>query len=255
MIRGSRFFVVCVVVMLLAVRWQPADAAGHNGYLYASSSYDALYQDMISSLSLYDPLRAGLGTRPYLQFDVNTDTRSRGGYVPQVYNDNYALAAAGMEFMNSKGFRAAAQLGLTAQVGSAAAHPSGGDIRVSTSWFRGWGGPAASRHWYGNFSTGANYLSRYHVATAWSGIELGSSLRANKSRIDLFARGDGYFETNAQYYPPSIDGSLGMRLRSARGTGFALEFSEKAGSYLRAVSSRASNFSGYQAMLTYGSVL
>ena len=256
MSRSSRTFGVWAITVLLAVSSQPAYAANRDGYLYAASFYDGLYQDDVQSLSLYDPLTHGPGTRPYLELDVNADTRTRGGDVPQVYNDNYALAGAGIEFVNTKGFRAAAQVGLSAQIGSVVVRPSGGDVRVSTTWFRGWGGPAASKRWYGNFSTGANYLSRYHLAAAYSAIEMGTSVaRMRRATIDAFARGEGYFETNVLYYPPAIDGALGLRLRSPRASGFALEFTEKVGVYLRSVPTRASNFGGYHVTLSYGTVL
>lgn len=255
MSRGFRSSIVCVVAMLFALPYQPAYAASRDGYLYAASFYDGLYQDAINSLDLYEPLRHGVGTRPYLDFDVNTDTRTRGGDVPQLYNDNYALAAGGIEYLNTKGFRAAAQLGVSAQVGSVAAHPSGGDVRVTSTWFRGWGGPAASKRSYGNFSTGATYLSRYHLVAAWSAVELGTSVRANNARVDLFARADSNFETNVQYYPPAVAGSLGMRLRSARGSGLMLELTEKVGKYLRTVPYGSSDFNGYHLTLSYGTVL
>lgn len=248
----ARAAISCVIALFASLLASPSEAADKDGYLLAETYYESLYRDFITNLSIYDPLRHGTGVRPYAEFDIYEDSRSKGGAVPQLYSDNYSLASAGIEYVDSKGFRAAIQGGISSQIGGPAAHPSGGDFRSSVTWFRGWGGPAASRVWYGNFTAGTMYASRYEQLATWTAIEYGITGRSGYTAFDLFAHGDGFLETNQQYYPTSVDGLIGLRIRGARATGFSFEISEKTTSFLRAVPSGSPTFGDCHVQASYG---
>ncbi|GAC1450369.1 MAG: hypothetical protein PVSMB8_09520 [Vulcanimicrobiaceae bacterium] len=204
--------------------------ADEAGYLYSYGISDTRYDDRLVSLDAYKPLGTPHPFRVYVDALASQDSRTAGGVVPQIYADNYALGALGVQFTTPTGFRAFVQGGISTRLGSVAALHSGGDLRAGIALYREWLGTAAAGRLYGNLYTSTTYLSRYSDWVSYSQIETG---RKVFKAVDLFARGTITFDSQAHYYSNLVEMTLGLRYRPFGLHGPALSVEHVAGAYLR----------------------
>ena len=217
----------CVVIASMPLRARADEA----GYLYSYAISDARYDDRLVSLDAYKPLGAPHSLRIYIDALASQDSRTANGAVPQIFADNYALGALGVQFTTAAGFRAFAQVGESVPLGSVAAVRSGGDLRAGIQLYREWAEKPSPTQSYGNLYASTTYLSRYSDWIVYSQLEAGRHLFT--PAVDLFARGTITLDSRGYYYSNLAEVTLGIRYRpfGIHGPAFSLE--RVAGSYLR----------------------
>ena len=220
---------LAAIALALTASFAPA-RADEVGYLYTYGISDARYDDDLVSFDAYKPLGAAKPIRAYVDLLAAQDSRTAGGTVPQIFADNYALGAVGVQYTLPTGFRAFVQGGASTRLGSVAAVRSGGDLRAGVALYREWLAEPQAAHEYGNLYASTTYLSRYSDWVEFSQLEAGRHLATS---VDLFARGSVSLDSQGHYYSNLAELTVGVRYRpfGARGPAFSLE--KVAGSYLR----------------------
>ncbi len=223
---------VCAFALTLVLAAIPTFArADEAGYLYSYALSDARYDDTLVSLDATKPVGPAHPFRAYVDVLAAQDSRTANGTLPQVYADNYALGAVGIQYTRPTGFRAFVQAGFSSRLGSIAAVRSGGDVRAGISLYRDWLAQPPAAKEYGNLYASTTYFSRYSDWIAYAQLETGKHVFGRA--FDLFARGTVSLDSQAHYYSNLAELTLGLRYRPFGANGPALSLERVAGSYLR----------------------
>ncbi|MGH7729226.1 MAG: hypothetical protein ACREM2_10640 [Vulcanimicrobiaceae bacterium] len=206
--------------------------ANQSGYLYTYALQDQRYDDGIFSFDAYKPLGSSdAALKPFVDLFLNDDSRTVGGPIPQIFEDDYGGLEAGLQYTRPSGLRVFLQGGATTRIGAVAAVPSGGDVRGGVQLYREWTARAHPQV-YGNAYLSQTYYSRYADAISYDQLEIGRH-QGGVRGIDLFARGVLNLDTHAYYYANLTELTLGVRFHPFGAHGPSLSFEEAAGSYLR----------------------
>lgn len=220
------------LVLAIASAGIPVGArADEAGYLYSYAISDARYDDKLVSLDAYKPVGAPGRFRAYVDALAAQDSRTANGAIPQIFADNYALGAVGVQYTTPAGFRAFVQGGLSVPLGSIAAVRSGSDLRAGIQLYREWAQKPSPTQQYGNFFGSTTYFSRYSDWIVYTQLEAGRHLFT--PAVDLFARGTISLDSRGFYYGNIAELTMGIRYRPFRKSGLAFSIERVAGGYLR----------------------
>ncbi len=221
-------------------------AFAEDGFLYSGAFYDDRYSDTTFAIDATQPFgRSGAGLRPYLDANLNLDSQTLNVDIPETLTDNYALGALGLQFTNVAGFRAFAQIGVTARVGAVAAHEPGADFRGGAELSRSWRGLGTRRARYGNYYGSATYISRYRDAVLLNAVEEGRTFRYGTHAVDICLRALLSFGSHGFYYTNYAEGTVGLRFHSPAVSRVTLSVEESTGLYLLRTSRPATQSDAY----------
>jgi hypothetical protein len=222
--------------------------ASDDGFLYVAGIYDQRYSDTIFTADALKPFGSATSSiRPYTDVMINLDSQTLSETIPSILTDNYALGALGAQYENGKGLRAFAQVGITARIGSEAAHEPGADVRSGVELYHGWGGLLENRPMYASFFGNATYISRDRDAVSFDQIEGGRSFHAGHAgALDLYAHAVLTLDTSGFYYSNIAEGAVGLRVRSIHSTGIGISVEKSLGTYLRGLARPAGIYASYR---------
>ena len=247
----SRFLAATLCLLCLLSWCRRVSAADNAGYLSAYSFYDQAFADGILTLDAYKPLgNPRKAFRMYVGATLNRTSSPVVGDVAQLYFDNYALAAAGAQYVHG-GLRLFAQGGYAAEFGSVAVSPSALDFRTGAQFSHGWGGSPT----YGNFYGSAVYFSRYQDTVLYNQVEAGSVQHGRSTPIDLYVRATLTLDTRRFYYDTVGEAIAGTRLHLFGPTGPTLQIEAVAGRYLENLprpDGYTRDYTDFRPSLTYG---
>jgi hypothetical protein len=232
-----RKFMALALLATVALAASPA-RADDAGFLWAYALHDSYSDDSFYSADFTKPFGPSLPLRPFGELLLQRDSATTSGVLPQTLNDNYGLAAAGLQLETSSGLRFFAQIGTSFDFG-----PSTQDL-PTTSHFDARGGVEYDREWnvppeghnryYGTFYGDFIYYSRYQNALLYFEAERGHEFGSRLYPLQLYLRVSGSQDTQRYYYNDALAFAGGVNFlalgRRGPGVGFAESLNTYTGS-------------------------
>ena len=223
--------------IVLAVSCAPT-RADDDGFVYAYALHDSYSDDSFYSVDFTKPFGEPGLIRPFGEFMLQRDSATTSGVLPQTLNDNYGLAALGVQLQTDSGLRVFAQFGSSFEFG-----PPIQDL-PSTSHFDARGGVEYDRDWnlppdgksryYGTFYGDMIYYTRYQNALLYFEAERGREFGSRSAPLQVYVRVSGSQDTQRYYYNDAIALAGGLNFlafgRKGPGIGFAESFNSYTGS-------------------------
>ncbi len=221
----------------LALLWCMPCRADDAGFVWAYALHDSFSDDTFYSTDFTKPFGPSQPIRPYGELLLQRDSRTVGGVLPQNLNDNYGLAALGMQLQSNSGLRVFAQVGTSFDFGpniSDLPTTSHLDIRGGVEYYRDWNNPpSSSNRYFGTFYGDTIYYSRYQNAILYFEAERGREFGSQKFPLQIFVKTAGAQDTKRYYYNDVIEFAAGAQVligRHGPTFGFAEAFSAYTGS-------------------------
>lgn len=211
------------------------------GKMYAASYYESRFDNVILFGNLYGghyliPSRL---LSAYGILSITYDTRSKGGTLPVIFSDNYALFGAGLRIRQSDRFFADVQLGIAYDLLERSNHTRG-DFRVVIVYGNGFFPDLAiperatlSLKPFADVYTSTGYYSRYKNAVGYYQARVGLRvLEWMYSSVDVYARGDFIADTRREFFNNVLEGSIGVRVNAYQPWGISVLAEYHQGLYL-----------------------
>lgn len=191
--------------------------------MYAASYYESRFEDVILSANLYGgyDLVPSRTVSAYGTLSVTYDTRSKGGALPVIFSDNYALLGVGLRIHSSNNLFADLQFGIAHDLIERPTQPRmRGDARVLVVYGNGLFPELAipervTSSWkpFVDVYTSTGYYSRYKNGIGYYHARAGLRvLEWMYSSVDVYVRGNIVADTRREYFNNVVEGGVGLRL-------------------------------------------
>jgi hypothetical protein len=248
---------MAIAVASLCVRARADD----DGFLWAYALHDSYSDDTFYSADFTKPFGPSLPVRPFAELLLQRDSATTSGILPQTLNDNYGLAAVGMQLQTQSGVRVFAQAGSSFDFGPAI------QSLPTTSHFDARGGVEYDREWnvppqggsrsFGTFYGDCIYYTRYQNALLYFEAERGRELGSRTYPLQVYLRVSGSQDTRRYYYNDAIAFAAGVNFlvlgRHGPGVGFAESLNSYTGSSATlAYAGAQRSYWSFRPQITYG---
>ncbi|MBV8162857.1 MAG: hypothetical protein JOZ91_01180 [Candidatus Eremiobacteraeota bacterium] len=247
--------ILALALILIVIRTQAR--ADDAGFVWAYALHDSYSNDTFYSADFTKPFGPSAPIRPYAELLLQRDSQTTTGVLPQTFNDNYGLAAAGMQLETNSGLRFFAQIGTSFDFG-----PAIQDLPTS-SHFDGRGGVQYDREWnvppsganryFGTFFGDFVYYSRYRNGLMYFEAERGREFGSRTYPLQIYVRLSGSQDTQREYYNDAIAlaGGAGFLVLGRHGP--SVGFTESFNSYTTAVPYGVlRSYWSFRPQITYG---
>jgi hypothetical protein len=225
------------LVGIIALVWYVPCRADDDGFVWAYALHDSFSDDTFYSADFTKPFGPSQPIRPFGELLLQRDSRTVGGVLPQNLNDNYGLAALGMQLQSNSGLRVFAQAGSSFDFGPAVTElPTSShlDVRGGLEYYRDWNNPpTSSNRYFGTFYGDTIYYSRYQNTLLYFEAERGREFGSQRFPLQIFVRAAGSQDAKRYYYNNVIEFAGGAQVLCGRHGptfGFAEAFSTYTGS-------------------------
>ncbi len=235
--------------------------ADNDGYLWAYALHDSYSNDTFYSADFTKPFGPQGPIRPFGELLLQRDSQTTGGVLPETLNDNYGLAAGGMQYQSDSGLRIFAQIGTSFDFGPAITGlptTSHFDARGGVEYYRDWNVPPdGGSRYYGTFFGDFIYYTRYRNALLYFEAERGREFGSRKFPLQVFARVSGSQDTQRIYYNDAIAFSAGAQILALGRHGPAIGFAEAFSTYTGSPATLAQagvqrSYWSFRPQITYG---
>jgi tetratricopeptide (TPR) repeat protein len=195
---------------------------------YAAPFYQSRFANQINPLNAKIGLRSDRYLQPYVGLRLNRDVRSRSGTLPEIFSDNSAVLALGVQSsILGKGTNLYAEAGTAVSLLSQPTHGRAvPDYRAGLTWFRSWGTSFtgdAGLHGRELSLTGSAYsdvgfYSRYdHNVIGYLQVREGLNLpTARLLPVQVLAAVNFLGDSNGNFYNNVIEAGPDLRLAPFR---------------------------------------
>jgi hypothetical protein len=210
---------------------------------YAAPTYDQRIRDGILPLWLHagrylDPGRR-LSVYGYLK--LNADSRSEGGNLPQIYNDNYAGLGIGLDWKATRAMRLYLQAGPDYDLLDRNRARWRTDLVAGWTGYWSWGaggGCSLEPRWplasFGDLYANLAHYSRYSNAIGQISLRTGLRLFEQKgTRVSGYLRLDLFGDDEGLYYNNTLEWGPGLSWEPSRRWPLELRLEYRLGRYLR----------------------
>lgn len=236
---------------------QTSARADDAGFVWAYALHDSYSNDTFYSVDFTKPFGPSAPIRPFAELLLQRDSQTTTGVLPVTFNDNYGLAAAGMQLEANSGLRLFAQVGTSFDFGpSIQGLPTSThfDARGGVEYDREWNVPPAGRNrYYGTFFGDLIYYSRYQNALMYFEAQRGRELGSRTYPLQLYVRLSGSQDTRRDYYNDAVALAGGVDLLVLGRRGPSVGFTESFNSYTGGVPSGVlRSYWSFRPQITYG---
>jgi hypothetical protein len=251
-------FVLGLVLAATAVLVSQVRAGAENaGFVWAYALHDSYSNDTFYSVDFTKPFGPSAPIRPYAELLLQRDSQTTTGVLPQTFNDNYGLAAAGMQLQTNSGMRVFAQIGTSFDFGPAIQGlpvSSHADARGGVEYDRDWNVPPAGlNRYYGTFFGDFIYYSRYQNALMYFEAERGHEFGSRTYPVQLYFRLSGSQDTKREYYNDAIALAGGLDFLALGRHGPSVGFTESFNAYTSPVPAGVlRSYWSFRPQITYG---
>lgn len=231
--------------------------ADDAGFVWAYALHDSYSNDTFYSMDFTKPFGPSAPIRPFAELLLQRDSQTTTGVLPVTFNDNYGLAAAGMQLESNSGLRLFAQAGTSFDFGPAIEGlPTSThfDARGGVEYDREWNVPPAGRNrYYGTFYGDFIYYSRYQNALMYFEAQRGREFGSRTYPLQLYVRLSGSQDTRRDYYNNAIAIAGGADFLVLGRHGPSVGFTESFNSYTGAVPYGVlRSYWSFRPQITYG---
>ncbi len=224
-----------VALSLVAMLCTAPARADDAGFLWAYALHDSFSDDTFYSADFTKPFGPSAPIRPFCEFLLQRDSQTTAGVLPETLNDNYGLAALGMQYESNSGLRLFAQLGSSFDFGptiSGLPTTSHFDARGGVEYYRDSNvPPEGGSRYYGSFYGDFIYYTRYQNALLYFEAERGREFGSRKFPLQVFVRASGSQDTKRIYYNDVVAFSGGAQILALGRHGPAIGFAEAFSTY------------------------
>jgi len=193
------------------------------GNIYAAPTYQSRFSNQINVLDVKIGLRPSPYFEPYAGLRVSRDVRSKAGRLPEIYSDNSAILAFGVQSrFASIGATLYGEAGTALSLLSHSQSRSVPDYRAGINWFHGWGKPlaAVAQENSSRFSlTGSgysdvSYYTRYdHNVIGYGQLRQGVNLPGSRFfPVQVLAAANFVKDGNKDFYNNVAEGGPIVRI-------------------------------------------
>ncbi|HXW52038.1 MAG TPA: hypothetical protein VEJ41_08615 [Candidatus Acidoferrales bacterium] len=256
-----KLFSACFAFIAALLMSTPGARADDAGYLWSYILNDSYSSDTFYSADFTKPFGASSPIRPFGELLLQRDSRTVGGVLPQTLNDNYGLAALGLQYQSAAGLRIFGQVGSSFAFGPATpstATTKHFDWRGGTEYYRDWSDqPGTGHRVIGSFYGDVIYYSRYKNAILYFQAERGREFGKVNHPIQAYARLSGSQDTRRYYYNEVVALTGGVRYLPFGRTGPSFALEEAYSNYLAPGAALASanvarDYWSFRPTLTFG---